>query len=135
MKVVDQIETEKLKMLLRDDAVIEFHWKEGIEVEKEDIESLDQYVYQLVGQRKFMSLAIFPKNVMFGTGSHVQATQSEVNINMVAEAIVANDLAQKMILNWYSKAMEQSNIPIQLFKEKHEAEQWLSKIAIAKKVG
>lgn len=134
MKIEKTYTSDKLTVHLKNSYLIEFNWHENIEILPEDIAGLDQIVYDFVGSKKFVSLAIFPKSANFGPSSHIQATQSEVNINMVAEAIVASELAQKIIFKWYSKAMESSEIPIKLFKSQEEAEQWLDEIATVRKI-
>lgn len=128
------ITTNKLTATLLPNYVIQFDWKEDIEISAGDIAELDQIVYKLVGEKKFLSLAVFPKEAQFVSDAHVQATKSGVNINMEAEAIVANQLAQNIILKWYAREMEQSAVPIQLFKEYDYAKNWLDQLAIKKNI-
>ncbi|MCB0400660.1 MAG: hypothetical protein KDD41_01110 [Flavobacteriales bacterium] len=120
----NKIELGHSTVELREDGIVEIHFKEKMVIGLDEAREITQCYDGLLEKRKYPLLHV--------AGNYVQATEearaygaSEEGLRYsLAEAYVIRSLAQKIIANFYMK-VNRPSVPTRFFGTKQDAEVWL----------
>lgn len=121
---IDEIDFSKITLKFREDDIVEVHIKEHSMLEIEDVQEQYLFMKDKVGPEgnKYLVLPGFGSSVSHDAKGF--SKHPEVRAAIKAQAIVVNNLAHKLIIN-FIQALIGNDYPLKSFSDKDEAVAWL----------
>lgn len=113
------------KMTLLEPSIVMLDIDEGMELGSEDIFELNSASMQLCDQTSYAILTLMNKPGIIST-PEARKTGAEMHLKFpkVADALVVNSLAEKLIANFYIK-FNRPSVPTRMFTNEKDALSWL----------
>jgi hypothetical protein len=119
-----QIELRASTITLRDDGIMHFDLKAVDEFTVNDVREILEAVKKIGGGRRFPNLVTVPQYVAIHKDARALSAKEEGNIYTLADAMVVNTTAMKLVLNLYL-AFDKPIRPTRSFTSKEAAIEWL----------
>src|SRR5688572_7774550 len=105
---------------------VELHYHPNIRIGIDDIRHLFQKLYEVTEQKRLKRLIVVNPNTSLDISarSYLQEENKSKRHIIIAEAVVVNNLAQKMAVNFYLKFIKDS-YPLRYFTDIESARNWL----------
>jgi hypothetical protein len=128
LDILKRTEGEKFKAFFCTESIMVFETKANTEIELEDIKEMIACATQLLENKKNKNLIIAGKDSQITSEAQKFMQSDEANINHpMAEAIVINSLAQRIIGNFYLSIISAKR-PSKLFTSTEKAIEWLKSL-------
>lgn len=120
------LETDRLIVTLRDDGIVHVHMKDRVTI---DIDCQDEM------KRVYWEITDVPRPFIFSSGEFLSLTREaqknakkmEREVPVAASALVVNNIAQKLMADFYYKFDRPKN-PIKVFKDFDKGLEWLKSL-------
>lgn len=122
---------ESIKML--DPRIVEIRYKEKVNVNVDDMREILDAIYEFTENKPVKRLVVITDGSSLDIKARV-LLQEENKIRkeyILAEAVLVNSLAQKMITNFYLKFIKDS-FPSKFFTDYNKAVEWLKEQPVPK---
>ncbi len=124
MEILDQINLEKGVISILNDNILRFEVKKTDEITVADLRQFNLAIGEIGAGKQFLNLIVIKDFVLFDKEIRNYAASAEANKYTIADAIVVNSSALKMVGNFYIKFNKPLK-PSRIFTSEKEAIQWL----------
>ena len=118
------METRTAFIFRRDDGIISMVIKDNAEVDIEAAKENQEAFIELVGKEECLLLVSFGKDYYATKEAKEFAANSHIGRQVIAEAIIINNLAHKILINFYI-SFHKPKRSIRMFTKEAEALKWL----------
>jgi hypothetical protein len=122
---VTRIELRASTVTLRADGIMHFDLKAVDEFTVEDVKEILAAVKEIGNGKKFRNLVTVPQYVPIHKDARALSAKEEGNLYTIADAMVVNTTAMKLVLNIYM-AFDKPIRPTRSFTTKEAAIEWLN---------
>ncbi len=121
------IKTAKAEIVLFTEDRIIILINNHVDLEKEDIIDINTVKYQLVGDKMHTVIFIPGKYNSLSVEAREHSASAAVNRNAIAKGIVAANIPNRMVTNFFI-AVNRPPVPTKMFRTEKEAHEWLDKM-------
>jgi hypothetical protein len=107
-----------------DNGIIRVQFKDGSEISAKESAIICEHIWELAEYKNALVLMIAGNNTEFDESARTFSAGPEGTKFTLADAIVVNSLAHKLIANFYLK-INKPLVPTRVFSNEHDAEKWL----------
>lgn len=124
LKELKSIEIEKAIVYLMENDLAKIVIKDNVILDEKDIEYINETKQKLLNERSHVVLFIPPVHGSITKEGREMAASVNVLRNAVAKAIIAGNLASRIVGNFFIK-FHKPDVPILLFNSEEKAVKWL----------
>jgi hypothetical protein len=119
-----EINTPEARIKLRSDGIVHVHYKKNVVIDSETQVSMRAHFQELAPGKRLKYIFSADAGVTFTKEARENSVNSQHDSPIAAYAILANNVAYRIIANFYLK-VNKPRVPYKMFAEMEEAEKWL----------
>lgn len=117
---------EHSEVFFHESGIVEIQFQNGVDIELSEVQKLEEVILSNIDESEaILMLAIPGEGSSLGKGiMEFSKKHSVIKRRIAAQAVVVNNLAQKLLLNFFLKYSKRN---MKLFDDREKALQWLKK--------